>query len=85
MKLDFSKSFVRDYRKLPQRLQKTADKQLDLLLSNPEHPSLNVKTVKGFKDIWEARITYHYRFTFETVSETYILRRIGTHAIYKNP
>lgn len=85
MKIDFSKGFVRDYRKLPQRIQKTADKQLDLLLSNPQHPSLNLKTVKGVKDIWEARITYHYRFTFEIEKDAYILRRIGTHAIYKNP
>jgi mRNA-degrading endonuclease RelE of RelBE toxin-antitoxin system len=43
MNLVFTKKFIRDYRKLPQRYQETADKQLALLLSNPEHPSLNVK------------------------------------------
>ena len=85
MKLLFSKNFLRDYRKLPERIQETADKQLKLLLSNPKHPSLNVKTVKGVKDIWEARATYHYRFTFKIEGDNYALRKIGTHAIYKNP
>ena len=85
MKLTFSKGFIRDYNKLPQRIQETADKQLKILLSNPKHPSLNVKTVKGVKDIWEARVTYHYRFTFKIEGENYALRKIGTHAIFKNP
>lgn len=43
MKLLFTKNFVRDYRKLPQHIQELTDKQLGLLLSNPQHPSLNLK------------------------------------------
>ena len=57
MKLAFTKTFVRDYRKLPQDMQELTDKQLELLLSNPKHPSLNLKKMKDPRDIWEGRVT----------------------------
>jgi hypothetical protein len=31
------------------------------------------------RDIWEARITQAYRFTFVIDQDTYILRRVGPH------
>jgi mRNA-degrading endonuclease RelE of RelBE toxin-antitoxin system len=77
------KSFDRDYVKLPKNIQALAEKQLALLVENPRHPSLQVKKMKGYKELWEGRITIHYRFTFKIVGETYLLRRIGTHEIYK--
>jgi mRNA-degrading endonuclease RelE of RelBE toxin-antitoxin system len=79
------KSFDRDYVKLPKNLQTLAERQLALLLENPRHPSLQMKKIKGYKDLWEGRITLHYRFTFKIVGATCLLRRIGTHEIYKNP
>jgi len=79
------KSFDRDYVKLPKNIQALAEKQLALLLENPRHPSLQVKKMKGYKELWEGRITINYRFTFKIVGETYLLRRIGTHEIYKKP
>lgn len=85
MKLLFTKHFVRCYRQLPQRIQKAADKQLELLLSNPKHPALQVKKMKDPRDIWEARVTESYRFTFHIQGETYVLRRIGTHDIPSQP
>lgn len=39
MKLAFTKTFIRDYRKLPQDIRELADKQLGLLLSSSRHPS----------------------------------------------
>ena len=85
MKLLFTKTFIRDYRKLPQRIQKTADKQLELLLSNRNHPSLNIKKMQDPRDIWEGRVTESYRFTFQIQGDTYIMRKIGTHDILKKP
>ena len=70
MKLLFTKTFIRDYRKLPQRLQQTTDKQLRLLLSNPKHPSLNIKKMQDSRDIWEGRVTESYRFTFQIEGDT---------------
>ncbi len=85
MKLLFTKTFIRDYRKLPQQIQKTTDKQLGLLLSNPKHPSLNIKKMQDPRNIWEGRITESYRFTFQFEKDTYILRKVGTHDILKKP
>ncbi len=85
MKLLFTKIFVRDYRKLPEEIQKSTDKQLGLLLANPQHPSLKVKKMQDPRSIWEGRVTASYRFTFQIVGNTYILRKVGTHDILKNP
>lgn len=83
MNLFFTKKFIRLYRKLPIRIQKTTDKQLELLLSDPQHPSLNIKKMKNSRDIWETRVTKNYRFLFLIKKDTYILRKIGTHNILK--
>lgn len=85
MKLAFTKNFVRDYRKLPQQIQKLTNKQLEFLLSNPKHPSLNIKKMQDPRNIWEARITKSYRFTFQIEKDTYILRKVGTHSILTKP
>jgi len=84
-KLLFTKNFIREYRKLPQQIQKATDKQLGLLLSNPQHPSLNIKKMQDPRDIWEGRVTESYRVTFQIEGNTYILRKVGTHDILKNP
>ena len=85
MKLLFTKAFIRDYRKLPQRIQKAAEKQLELLLSDRNHPSLNIKKMQDSRYIWEGRVAQSYRFTFQIESDTYIMRRIGTHDMLKKP
>lgn len=71
--------FKQDYKKLSLNIQKQADKKIIFLITNPRHPSLRIKRVQGTKDIWEGRITKNIRFTFQTVKDTYILRRIGKH------
>jgi mRNA interferase RelE/StbE len=85
MKLLFTKTFVRDYRKLPSDIQETVDKHLDLLLSNQRHPSLNIKKMIDPRNIWEGRITASYRFTFQIKNDIYILRKVGTHDTLRNP
>jgi mRNA-degrading endonuclease RelE of RelBE toxin-antitoxin system len=85
MKLLFTKSFIRDYRSLPQNLQKATDKQLELLLANPQHPSLNLKKMQDPRNIWEGRVTAGYRFTFQIEEDTYLLRRVGTHDLLRRP
>jgi mRNA-degrading endonuclease RelE of RelBE toxin-antitoxin system len=85
MKLSFTYSFIRDYRALPDQLQKKVDKKLKLFLSNQRHPSLNIKKMQDPRDIWEGRITQGYRFTFQMEGEICILRRLGTHDILRTP
>ena len=85
MKLLFTRTFVKNYRELPKRIQNAADKQLEYLLSDLEHPSLNIKKMKDPREIWEGRVADSYRFTFQIEEYQYIMRRIGTHDILKNP
>ena len=85
MQILSSKPFDRDYAALPETIQTLTDHKLRLLLQNPRHPSLQVKKMEDPRDIWEARITRSYRFTFQIVGDTYLLRRIGTHDILKTP
>jgi mRNA interferase RelE/StbE len=85
MQIIQSGQFQKKYKKLPQQIKDKTKKQLRLLLSNPKHPSLNLKKMKDPRDIWEIRITYSYRLTFQQFEEAYYLRNIGSHDILKNP
>jgi len=85
VKLLFTKPFIRNYRDPPPRIQKLADKQLELLLADPRHPSLEIKKMQDPREIWEGRLTKSYRFTFQINGDIYVLRRIGTHDLLKNP
>ncbi len=85
MEVRLTKSFGRDYRQLPKRLQILVDKKLFLLLENSRHPSLGVKKMAGFDYIWEAKLTKGYRFTFQIENQTYLIRRVGPHDILKTP
>jgi len=85
MKLEFTKTFIKEYRKLPANIQKLTDKNLGLLISNSKHPSLHVKKMNDPRSIWEGRVTDSYRFTFQVKGDTCFLRRIGTHDMLRNP
>ncbi|MGH7472449.1 MAG: type II toxin-antitoxin system RelE/ParE family toxin [Candidatus Methylomirabilales bacterium] len=77
--------FKKDFARLPPPLQERARKQLALLLTNPRHPSLQVKKLKGYENLWEGRVTQHYRFTFRIEGETLLLLRIATHDLLRHP
>ena len=85
MKFYLTERFKKQYKKLPQPIKKTTQKQLGLLLSNPDHPSLNIKKMQDPRNIWEGRITKSYRFTFQIEDDAYLLRNIGTHDILNKP
>ena len=82
MKFTPTKRFEASFKKLPPALQARALKQLDLLLTNPFHPSLHTKKIKGMRDkIFEARITKSHRLIFQIQEEQYVLLDIGKHEI----
>jgi mRNA-degrading endonuclease RelE of RelBE toxin-antitoxin system len=85
MQIKATPEFIRNYKNLPPVIQRRADQKLRLLLANPQHPSLGVKKVKGFPDIWEGRVTKNYRFTFQIQVDIFILRKICTHDLLKRP
>lgn len=85
MEIYRTRSFEHDVIRLPSTVQTRFAKQLDFFLDNPFHPSLHTKKMGGTSDIWEARVTKGYRFTFSVQSQMCVLRRIGTHNILRNP
>ena len=86
MNLQWTKTFEKEYRALPSRIQQQADRKLTLLLQNPRHPSLRLKKMKGQQSgIWELSVTMNYRITFQVENDIYLLRRIGTHDVLGRP
>ena len=85
MKILTTKPFEDDHAALPATIQDIVDRKLALFLESPRHPSLRVKKMNDPRDIWEGRITRGYRFTFQIVGDTYILRRVGAPDILRKP
>ncbi len=82
MKQSFrTRRFKKDYRKLSLDIKKRTNEKLKLLLQNPSHPSLRVKKVRKYQNIFECSITKNYRLLFEIDKRFYILHQIGTHDI----
>jgi mRNA-degrading endonuclease RelE of RelBE toxin-antitoxin system len=86
VKIRRTKTFDKTFLKLPAQVQLKTEKAVKLLLLDFYHPSLHTKKMIGQKDIWEARVDYHYRFTFTFDHDTIILRVVGNHEdALKNP
>ena len=79
MKHRASSRFWQLYGKLPTDIQQLADKNYDLWLQDPGHPSLHFKKVGQF---WSARVGIHYRTLGVQVEDTLVWFWIGTHATY---
>jgi mRNA interferase RelE/StbE len=87
MKVKRTEPFKRDFQKLPESIKRRAEASLRLLMTNPYHPSLRVKKVKGnilpgYDNIFEGRITRDYRFFFLIETDAYTLLRCGRHEEY---
>lgn len=78
MILRFSKNFQKQYKKLPKNLQNKVDKQLEFLQTDFHHPSLKASKKSG-TDEYEARVDYHYRFSYSVEGEIIFLLAVGPH------
>ncbi len=74
-----SPSFWERYQRLPERVQRLADKNFQLLKTNPRHPSLHLKRVGKY---WSVRIGRRYLALGIEVPEGVLWFWIGTHAEY---
>jgi mRNA interferase RelE/StbE len=72
-------SFKKAYQKLPEQIKTKIAKQLELMSLNFRHPSLHTKRIQGTDGIWEARVDYSYRMSFEILDDTIYLRVVGNH------
>ncbi len=74
----FTKKFKRQFKKLSLSLRQRFDLKLSLLLTNPRHPSLRARKMGG-SEVFEARLTEHYRFTYQLVDGEAWFLSIGPH------
>lgn len=79
MKHQASPRFWQAYAKLPTDIQRLADKNYELWLQNPSHPSLHFKKVGRF---WSARVGLHYRALGVEADDTLVWFWIGDHGAY---
>lgn len=68
------------YRHLPEQVQRLADKNFELLKSNPRHPSLQLKKVGH--DLYSARVGLDYRALAFDLGEHLVWFWIGQHDEY---
>ena len=79
MKGVLTKTAEKQYLKLSKRIQNLFDKQIDFLLENYRHPSLNTKKYDDRINLWQARIDHFYRFYFIIQNDTYIIVSVKKH------
>lgn len=79
MKISYAPNFKKSFRRLPKKVRNKFRKQINFLLRNFRHPSLNSKKYDKEKGIWQARVNRNYRFYFLMEGDTYILLEIKTH------
>ncbi|MEM1042712.1 MAG: hypothetical protein AAGI91_08795 [Bacteroidota bacterium] len=75
-----SSSFWYHYRRLPDEVQRPADKNFRLLENNPYHPSLHFKKIHAA--LWSARVGRGYRAIATPDDGDFLWLWIGPHAAY---
>ena len=63
-------------------MQELADKNFELLKTDPHHPSLHFKKVGRKKQLWSVRVGAHYRALGVEKPEGIVWFWIGTQAEY---
>ena len=76
-----SKSFWDCYFGLPKNVQQTADRNFELLKSNPHHPSLHFKLIGSY---YSVRAGLRYRELGIAQNDNIIWFWIGSHSDYDN-
>jgi hypothetical protein len=74
--------FWQCYRQLPRDVQELADKNHELLKTDPWHPSLHLKKVGKTRQLWSVRVGMHHRALGMDKPEGIVWFWIGPHAEY---
>jgi mRNA-degrading endonuclease RelE of RelBE toxin-antitoxin system len=85
MQIRATEHFKKSFRDLPEKIKTKFNRQIEMLISNFQHPSLHTKKMKGHAYVWEGRVDIQYRFTFQIDQDVLILRKIGHHDILNHP
>ena len=85
MVIYYSPKFEKEYRKLPLRIKRLAEKKEKVFRTNFYHPSLKTNELGGrLKSFWSFSINYQYRIIFEFAPKNIVwFHSVGTHKIYR--
>ncbi|PIU99385.1 hypothetical protein COS59_00025 [Candidatus Wolfebacteria bacterium CG03_land_8_20_14_0_80_36_15] len=79
MKIRYTPKFKEDFRKFPKEIRNKFYKQINFLLHNLRHPSLQTKKYDESRGIWQAKVDRKIRFYFLIEDDTCILLNIKKH------
>ena len=84
MNSELSPDFVKRFQRLPERVQRAARKNYKLWKTNPAHPSLEFKPVKGIKQVYSIRTGIGWRAVgaLKKEEDTIVWFWIGSHSEY---
>lgn len=82
MKSQINDDFLKAYRDLPKPVREQARKAYRLFKQNPQHPSLNFKSIHPSQPFYSARISLGYRTIGIRTEDVIIWFWIGSHADY---
>ena len=79
MKIDYLPRPLAGLEQAPLPVRKAFFKQVEFLVRNLRHPSLRAKKYDESRGIWQARVNQDWRFYFNIVGDTYIIRDVMPH------
>ncbi len=81
MNLVYTDRFAEAACELPKEARAKLPKALRLLAEDHRHPGLQTKKIEGVpgREIFEARLDQHFRFTFHIYGDVLVLRNIDHH------
>lgn len=79
MKLAYLPKALEALEDTPAEVRKAFFKQVKFLQQDLRHPSLKAKKYDETEDLWQARVNKDWRFYFNIVGDTYIIRDIIPH------
>jgi mRNA-degrading endonuclease RelE of RelBE toxin-antitoxin system len=79
MKIDYLPRAEKALADAPADVRKAFFKQVKFLAQDLRHPSLHAKKYDESKDRWQARVNKDWRFYFNIVGDTYVIRDIIPH------
>ena len=85
MKIIYSTKFAKEYKRLPLKVKKLAEKKEIIFRKDPFEPSLKTHKLTGkLKEYYSFSIDYQYRIIFEFAKKDVIwFHLVGTHEVYK--
>ena len=79
MKVDYLPKADRALEDAPADVRRAFFKQVNFLAHDLRHPSLKAKKYDEALDRWQARVNRNWRFYFNIVGDTYVIRDVVPH------